>query len=55
MKKRVCVVLPKSFEDYDDLEEFMDDAKVFIDPDQAMAEWGKSKGLIFALDVADRP
>lgn len=52
MNQGIEIVLPRSFEEYDDLTDFMDDAKVYLDRGDAVAAFQKSKGCLFALDLA---
>lgn len=50
----VCVVLPKSFEEYDDLSDFMQDAKVYLDRTDGVNAWEQTKeGSIFVLSLAE--
>lgn len=52
-KRYVTIVLPHLLEEYDNIGDFIDDAKVFMNPEKALKHFMKTAGEIFSLEITD--
>lgn len=55
MRDLISIVLPKSFEDYDDCNDFLEQAKCFLDNTNAIEYWKENGVDIFTIDIMDKP